>query len=109
MKLQYLLIAMACVVTPLCIAEESPEVEGTINFDAPCYDTNLLFTELKTKYKETPIIMGIASDQVKSTMSLWINSVDETWTIISTKKDTSCIIGIGVDFKVVPIKKTRGT
>ena len=102
MKLQCLFMGLACLVVQVSNAQE------VITYDAPCYDTSELFTELKNKYKETPILMGIVGDQAKSTMSLWINPKDDTWTIISTKKDTSCVIGIGVDFKLVPYKKTIG-
>jgi hypothetical protein len=66
-----------------------------------CFDTGQLFNELKNKYKEIPVILGIASDEAKSTMSFWINPVDSTWTIVATKKDTSCIIGTGVDVRVI--------
>ena len=108
MKLHYLLIGIACLGLQASSAEEVTKAEGGVTFEAPCFDTNQLFAELKIKYKETPIMLGSVSDQAKSTMSLWINPVEETWTIISTKKDTSCVIGSGVDFKLVPIRKTIG-
>ncbi len=104
MKLHYLLIGMACLGLQASKAEEAP-VENGITYNAPCFDTNQLFTELKNKFKETPIIFGNVSDQAGSTMSLWINPQEETWSIISTKKDTSCVIGTGVNFKLAPYKK----
>jgi hypothetical protein len=104
-KIHYLLIGIACLGLQASTAEEAIKAEEGITYDAPCFDTNELFAELKIKFKETPIILGNVSDQAKSTMSLWINPVEETWTIISTKKDTSCVIGTGVDFKLVPYKK----
>jgi hypothetical protein len=107
-KLQHFLIGLACFGLQVSNAEEATIEEDGITIDAPCFDTNKLFSELKTKYKETPIILGIASDQIKSTMSFWINPIEETWTIIATKKDTSCVIGSGVNFKVVPSKKSTG-
>lgn len=108
MKLNYLLIGIACLGLQASSAEESIKTEDGITFKAPCFDTNELFAELKRKYKETPIMLGSVSDQASSTMSLWINPKEETWTIISTKNDTSCVIGSGVDFKLVPIRKTIG-
>ena len=108
MKLHYILIGIACLGLQTSTAEEVPKIEGGITFEAPCFDTNQLFTELKIKFKETPIIFGNVSDQASSTMSLWINPIEETWTIISTKKDTSCVIGTGINFKLVPIRKTIG-
>ena len=98
MKLHYALIVLFCLGMQSSKAEE-------ITFAAPCFDTNKLFAELKIKFKETPIIFGNVSDQASSTMSLWINPVEETWTIISTKKDTSCVIGSGINFKLAPYKK----
>ena len=105
MKLHYLLIGMACLGLPASKAQEANKAEAVITYDAPCFDTNKLFAELKSKYKETPIIFGNVSDQAKSTMSFWINPKDETWSIISTKKDTSCVIGTGINFKLVPFIK----
>ena len=105
MKLHYLLIGIACLGLQASSAEEVTKAEGGVTFEAPCFDTNQLFAELKIKYKETPIMLGSVSDQAKSTMSLWINPVEETWTIISTKKDTSCVIGSGINFKLAPYKK----
>jgi hypothetical protein len=104
-KIHYLLIGIACLGLQASSAEEATKSEGGVTFEAPCFDTNQLFAELKIKFKETPIILGNVSDLARSTMSLWINPVEETWTIISTKKDTSCVIGTGVDFKLVPYKK----
>ena len=108
MKLHYLLIGLLCLGLQASTAEEATKAEGGVTFEAPCFDTNELFAELKRKYKETPIMLGNVSDQARSTMSLWINPIEETWTIISTKKDTSCVIGSGIDFKLVPIRKTIG-
>jgi hypothetical protein len=96
MKLQYLLIAAACLGMQTIRAEEA------VTYAAQCFETSALFNELKTKYKETPIILGIASDEAKSTMSFWINPSNGSWSIIATKKDTSCIIGTGVDLTIVP-------
>jgi hypothetical protein len=96
---------VACLSIQSSNAEEATKAEEVITFEAPCFDTNKLFAELKIKFKETPIILGNVSDQARSTMSLWINPVEETWTIISTKKDTSCVIGTGINFKLAPYKK----
>ncbi len=108
MKLHYLLIGIACLGLQTSSAEEANKTEGVITFEAPCFDTNQLFAELKIKFKETPIIFGNVSDQASSTMSLWINPIEETWTIISTKKDTSCVIGTGINFKLAPYRKGIG-
>ena len=53
-------------------------------------------------------MMGKAGDAAKSTVSIWLNPVDNNWTIVATKKDLSCIVGLGDDMKLVPYKKGTG-
>ena len=48
---------------------------------------------------------GRAGDFANSIVSVWMNPVDGTWTIIATKKDITCVIGVGTDMKIVPHKK----
>ena len=99
MKLHYLLIGMAC------LGLQASNAQETIAVELPCFDTKVLFNELKNKYKETPIVMGITSDQVKSTMSVWLQPTTNTWTIVATKDSLSCIIGTGENFKIIPVPK----
>ena len=75
-------------------------------FQIPCYNTKALFDALKKNYKESPILMGKADDVAKSTMSLWINSLENSWSIVATKGDLSCVIGSGSHFKIMPNKKS---
>lgn len=90
----------------LAHAEESVMSEEIVNIELPCYNTTLLFNTLKKNYKESPILMGKADDVAKSTMTLWVNPIDDNWTIIATKGDLSCVIGTGTHFKVMPNKKS---
>ena len=80
--------------------EELGRIESTI----PCFDTKTLFKSLRETYKESPIIMGNTEDDAKSTMSLWMHPVKNSWTIVSTKEKISCVIGVGTDFKLVTPK-----
>lgn len=91
---------------PLIHSNESIMSEEIVNFEAPCYDTKALFKTLKNKYKEDPVLMGKTNDVAESTMTLWVNPIEDNWTIIATKGDLSCVIGTGTDFKVMPKKKT---
>ena len=101
MKTIYLMIAMMCI----SLNSHSQEVKDSVELDIPCYDTQELFKTLKEKYKELPFMMGIAGDAVKSTVSVWMNPVENNWSIIATKNDLSCVIGTGEGMKLVPYKK----
>ena len=38
-------------------------------------------------------------------MSVWLNPIDNNWTIIATKKELSCVVGTGTDMKIIPTRK----
>ena len=82
-------------------ASHAQEQLGSIEPTLPCFDTKTLFNSMRETYNETPIVTGKASDQTKSIMSLWIHPVEHTWTLVSTKENFSCVIGVGTDFKLV--------
>ena len=82
----------------------SQPVEESISIDLPCYNTKEIFKSLREKYKELPFITGQASDEANSLVSIWINSVDKNWTIVATKNDLSCVVGMGTDIKVLNYK-----
>jgi hypothetical protein len=104
MKKIYLIIGTLCVGL-LASSSYSQKVEEVVNIDLPCYNTVELFKSLRENYKELPLLTGKADDEAKSTMSVWLNPIDNYWTIVATKKDISCIIGLGTDMKVIPIRK----
>ncbi len=99
MKLHYLLIGMACLGLRVSNAQESVTVE------LPCVSTKELFSELQNKYKEIPIIAGIANDQAKSTVSIWLNPDTNNWTIIASNQEISCVVGTGIELKAIPINR----
>jgi hypothetical protein len=76
--------------------------------DMYCDDTKTIVKTLREDYKEAPIIIGKASDMAGSVMTLWINPETKSWSIIATKDNTSCIIGVGEKFDVlVQDKKSK--
>ncbi len=82
----------------------SQKLEETVTADIPCYDTKELFKSLREKYKELPLLTGKATDEAKSTLSVWMNPTDKNWTIVATKNDLSCIVGVGTDIKLINYK-----
>ena len=71
----------------------------TATAEFPCNKTTIVFDSLKKEYGEMPIITGKADDVANSIMSMWTNPITETWTIVATKGDLSCIIGNGSRIK----------
>jgi hypothetical protein len=78
----------------------------TITAELPCGDTKTVTQQLRERFKEIPIIVGIADDGAKSLMSLWTNLDNGSWTLVATKDQLSCIIGTGKSLKVVEQGKT---
>ena len=102
--MKYLLLAVSLGITNISYSQK---LEQTIKAELPCYDTTELFKSLREKFKELPLLTGKTDDEANSTMSLWLNPVDNNWTIIATKKELSCIVGLGTDIKLLSYK--RGT
>ena len=103
MKLTYLLLVIISL--GLSTKSYSQEIEESISIDLPCYNTKEIFKSLREKYRELPLMTGSVSDEANSVVSLWINPVDNNWTILATKKDITCVVGVGTDMKIVPHKK----
>ena len=103
MKQIYLMILLGCTLLPNNLY--SQEIKDTVETELPCYNTSEIFKSLKEKYKEVPFMTGRAGDFANSIVSVWMNPVDATWTIIATNKDITCIVGMGTDMKLVPHKK----
>ena len=75
--------------------------------DMFCADTKIIVKDLREKYKEIPVVVGKADDEAQSVMTIWMNPVEETWTIVATNKDYSCIIGVGQELKVIDYRKKK--
>lgn len=72
-----------------------------LSADMYCDDTKTIVKTLREDYKEAPIIIGKAGDMAESIMTFWINPETKSWSIIATKDDTSCIVGVGEKFEVL--------
>jgi len=97
MKIFYLALAL------FVLPSQAKEPE-TITYKALCDDTNKLVNKIR-EHKETPIIIGKAFDQANSTMTLWINNKTKSWTLLATKNNMSCILGVGDNINVLPYKE----
>ena len=75
--------------------------------DMYCDTTKSIVETLKSKYYEMPVITGKADDEAGSIMTIWTNPANDSWTIVATKDDTSCIIGVGKNLKVISYKKHK--
>ena len=100
--MKYLLLAISLGITNISYSQK---LEQTIKAELPCYNTTELFKTLRGNYKELPLLTGKTDDEANSTMSLWLNPVDNNWTIIATKKELSCVVGTGTDMKIIPTRK----
>ena len=104
MKLKYLLLVSLGITN----ISYSQEIVEAISVDLPCYNTKELFKSLREKYKELPIVTGTAGDQAESTISIWMDPIEKSWTIVTTKKELSCIVGLGTDIKLLSYKRGTG-
>jgi hypothetical protein len=98
-KLNYLLIGMAFIVPQVSNATE------TVTVELFCDKTQKVFETLKNEHGESPMIMGQTHDRANSTMSLWINPVTGTWTILATVQNVTCVVGGGSKVQEVSAKK----
>ena len=104
MKAIYLTIG-AVFIGLLASNSYSQEIKDTVKTELPCYNTQELFKSLREKFKELPLLTGKTDDEAKSTMSVWLNPIDNEWTIVATKKDLSCVVGTGTDMNLITVRK----
>lgn len=72
-----------------------------------CDDTKTITKDLRDKYNEIPVVIGKVDDVAGSLMTLWTNPNNESWTIVATKDDYSCIIGSGSKLTVIDYKRKK--
>jgi hypothetical protein len=75
----------------------------TITNVMPCDKNETIARTLTEKFKETPILIGNASDAASSIMTLWTNVDTGTWTIVATKNNISCIVGVGRKLRIIEL------
>lgn len=95
------LTILLCLIPQLTLAAEAVATQMV------CDDTKKIVTSLKEEYNEKPIIIGKATDEAGSLMTLWMSPTTGSWTILATKGDVSCIIGVGRDLQIIPSKGLR--
>ena len=70
-------------------------------FRVTCDKTEVIIAQLKEKHKEMPILAGKSLNSVRSTISVWGNPGTETFTILDSHGDTSCVIAVGTDVTIL--------
>lgn len=70
-----------------------------------CEKTSIVVDGLKKEYGEIPVVLGKSDDIANSVMSLWTNPKTDSWTIVATKDEVSCIVGSGQNLKIIPYNK----
>lgn len=92
----------------LCLLFTSPVFASeVIPIEMYCDNTKEIVKTLRETYKEIPIITGKTSDVAGSIMTIWTNPLTESWTIVATKEDYSCIVGVGTKFNVIDYSKRK--
>ncbi len=92
--MKFKLFVIAYMMCNMAFAQE------VINAPMACFNTDKLFKDLKEIHEETPIIVGKATDMAGSTMSFWV-SKNDTWSIVATLGDVSCLVGVGINLSVL--------
>jgi hypothetical protein len=91
-----------------CIALTSNAGEVLTN-EMTCEKTKIVFAVLKKEHGEIPVVLGKSDDIAQTIMTLWTNPTSDSWTIVATKDDISCIVGSGQKLKVIPYTKKNNT
>lgn len=70
-------------------------------FRVVCDKTDTIISQLKEKYKEIPIIAGKRLSSSQSTISVWGNPSTETFTILDTLGEMSCVLAVGTNVTIL--------
>jgi hypothetical protein len=60
-----------------------------------CYPLNVMLKDLKDKYGEEPMVMGIEGTMADVGMGLYINKDTGSYTVIEFDKEAACVISVG--------------
>lgn len=78
----------------LCIAASAQKpVESTKK--VVCFPLNVLLKDLKDKYGEEPMVMGITANMDDVGMGLYINRDTGSYTVVEFDKEAACVISVG--------------
>jgi hypothetical protein len=94
MKKISLLLLLGC----LNLNAHTEEYRG---FRVVCDKTETIISSLKEKYNEVPLIAGKRTNSVKSTISVWGNPETNTFSVLDTHGDTTCVLAVGTDITIL--------
>lgn len=82
-------------VTLLANAKEKSIQPVKTNKKIVCFPIDSLLDDLKNKYGEEPMVMGITENMDDVGMSLFINRDTGSYTVIEFDKEAGCIVSVG--------------
>jgi hypothetical protein len=71
------------------------------SFRVVCDKTETIVASLKEKYQELPIIAGMRLGNSRSTISVWGNPATQTFTVLDSLGDMSCVLAVGDNISVL--------
>lgn len=78
----------------LCISASAQKpVESTKK--VVCFPLNVLLKDLRDKYGEEPMVMGITANMDDVGMGLYINRDTGSYTVVEFDKEAACVISVG--------------
>lgn len=88
----------------LCLNANAQEEQS---FKSYCDKTEKIFNDLRTNYREQPLLGGKGPSNTTGVMTLWINPTTNSWTILVTYPEKTCVIGGGVDLTLIRNEKSK--
>ena len=64
-----------------------------------CFPVNVLLKDLKEKYGEEPMVIGVTSNMNEVAMGLYINKETGSYTVIELDAEAACVISVGKDVR----------
>lgn len=87
---KYICIALLAISTS--VAAQQPI---KANKNVVCFPGTKLFDDLKDKYGEEPMVMGVEGTMKDVGMALFINKDTGSYTVVEFDSEAACIISIG--------------
>jgi len=71
------------------------------NLQVVCDKTSTILNSLQNSFKEIGIISGKGVGPTPHTLSVWGNPETNTFTILDTHGDTTCVLGVGEEIQIL--------
>lgn len=85
---------IAVILAMLCVAATAQKpVESTKK--VVCFPLNVLLKDLKDKYGEEPMVLGITSNMDDVGMGLYINRDTGSYTVVEFDREAACVVSVG--------------